>query len=204
MQKIDLEGKLSSKNTIIVLVSILIFVFIGMIALAAGHIVFLDKQRAEITNTADFRVTNPQMLIYVYEDGEANINFDEIVKVNKGATFVLTKIIDEDGTVSPSASNIVCVSTKSTRVVMVKITSPSKSKKIDYRITLVPQSLASNVINVQLGDGILNGEILNTYSGQNDIVLPDATRYYTPLRAMRLPISFWVGTPQKIIKRVRK
>lgn len=196
MQKFDLKGKLSSKNTIIVLVSILIFVFVGMIAIAGGHMLYLDKQRAEITNTADFRIVNPQMLVYIYEDGEVSINFDEVVKVNRGATFAITKIIDEDGTVSPPINNTISVATKPTRVVMARITSPSKTKKIDYRITLVPKSLSNNVLNVQIGEGKLNGEILSNYSGQNDIILPDATKYYTSPEGDELEYEFlgWYTT----------
>lgn len=178
MQKTDLRVKLSKKNTIIILASILVVVLVGMIAIAAGHITYLDKQKAQITNTADFSVISPQMFVYVYEDGTKTVDFDEIIKVNNKATFTLTKIIDEDLTVSKPTSNKVIVTTNPTRVVVVQVQSPSKNKTLDYRITVVSKSLSGNTINAQLGDAYLNGGFINNYSGQNDIILPSPIKNY--------------------------
>lgn len=179
MSKINLNDKLSKKSTVIVLVSILVFVLIAMVAIAAGHNVYLDNQKAQITNVSDFRLINPQMLIYVYPDEDTSVDFNKIIQVNKKATFSLVKIIDEDGTVSPPQSSVVSVSEKPTRDVVVRVKSPSKTKTVDYRITLVSKALSGNVINAQIGDAILNGEILSNYSGLNDVVLPTPTKTYT-------------------------
>ncbi len=197
MSKTNWNDKLSKKSTVIVLVSILIFLVIAMAALALGHVAYLDNQKAQVTNLNDFRVINPQMLIYVYPDGDTSVDINKIVEVNKKATLSIVKIIDEDGTISPPASSVINVSEKPTRDVVIRIKSPSKTKIIDYRITLVSKALSGNIINAQLGDAVLNGDILSNYSGINDVVLPKPTKTYVSPDGEELYYTFmgWYTSP---------
>ncbi len=197
MSKINLNDKLSKKSSAIVLVCILVFILIAMIAIAAGHTAYLSNQKAQITNVSSFRLINPQMMVFVYPDGDTSVDIDKIVEVNKKATFSLVKIIDEDGTISPPQSSVISVSEKPTRDVIVRVKSPSKTKTVDYRITLVSKALSGNVINAQIGDALLNGEILSNYSGLNDVVLPNPTKTYISPEGDELDYTFlgWYTSP---------
>lgn len=181
MRENTLNVKVSKKTAAIVVVSVVLVLIIALIGAIAGHTVYLNNQKAFIVNyNTDFIATTPQTLTYYYKDGENKVEFSQIVKVSEGASFSLTKIIDEDGTVSKPEGTVVDVSAKSQRLAVVQVVSASGKKSTDYRITVAPQSSRGNTVDFNVPDDALDlDDIFFTYSGDYDMTLPTPVKSYT-------------------------
>lgn len=181
MRENTLNVKVSKKTAAIVVVSVVLVLIIALIGAIAGHTVYQNNQKAFIVNyNTDFIATTPQTLTYYYKDGEKKVDFSQIVKVSEGASFYLTKIIDEDGTVSKPEGTVVDVSAKSQRLAVVHVVSASGKKATDYRITIAPQSSKGNIVDFNVPDDALDlDDIFFTYSGEYDMVLPTPVKSYT-------------------------
>ena len=171
----------SKKTAAVIVVSVILVLIVALIGAIAGHTVYLNNQRAFIVNyNTDFVATTPQTLTYYYKDGDEKVDFSRIVKVSDGASFSLTKIIDEDGTVSKPEGKTVDVSVKSQRLAVVQVVSASGKKTTDYRITVAPQSARGNTVDFNVPDDALDlDDIFFTYSGEYDMVLPTPVKSYT-------------------------
>ena len=171
----------SKKTAAVIVVSVILVLIVALIGAIAGHTVYLNNQKAFIVNyNTDFVATTPQTLTYYYKDGDEKVDFSRIVKVSDGASFSLTKIIDEDGTVSKPEGKTVDVSVKSQRLAVVQVVSASGKKTTDYRITVAPQSSKGNTVDFNVPDDALDlDDIFFTYSGEYDMVLPTPVKSYT-------------------------
>ena len=171
----------SKKTAAVIVVSVILVLIVALIGAIAGHTVYLNNQKAFIVNyNTDFVATTPQTLTYYYKDGDEKVDFSRIVKVSDGASFSLTKIIDEDGTVSKPEGTVVDVSAKSQRLAVVQVVSASGKKSTDYRITVAPQSSRGNTVDFNVPDDALDlDDIFFTYSGDYDMELPTPVKSYT-------------------------
>lgn len=181
MEEIKTKKKISKKTAIVIIAVAVAVALVAVIGGVAGHSAYENKQKAFIENyDVDFTATTPQTLLYYYEDGSANVDLSKVVKVSKGASFSVTKIQDEDGTVNKPDGYIIDVSVKKQRLAVVKVVSASGKKNTDYRITVAPESAHGNVIDYNAGGGKIDlDDIFLNYSGQSDIVLPTPVKSFT-------------------------
>jgi len=192
--KVDLSKPLSRKATVAVIITVIVVVLAAIGGVVGGHYAYENNQQAIITNMwgASFSVESPLELIYFYDDTLLSVDLNKALVVSKGASFGVTKLIDENGNVFASTGNIVDVSTKRQRLAMVRVVSKSGKKKTDYRVKLVPESERSNVIK-------FNGASLSSqyYSGSIDIKLPEPTRTYLDYTGAETAYKFlgWYTTP---------
>lgn len=175
-------GKKINKKTVVAI--IIVTVCVAIIALSAGiagHTTYVKNSEALITNyNTDFKATTPQTLVYVYEDGSQEIDMSKIIKLSEGATFSVEKIQDEDSTVTKGNGTVIDLSVHAQRLVAVRVVSKNGVGTTDYRITLVPESAANNVVDFNVSDDAIDpDDIFYHYSGECDINLPTPTKVYT-------------------------
>ncbi len=98
----DLNKKLSQKGAVIAIVLITLFVVAGIVGSIVGHVFYLSKQKAEITNysvseSASLRLRNNGTLVYRYEEGETSVDLNRVLTLSKGASLRIIMATDVDG-----------------------------------------------------------------------------------------------------------
>lgn len=193
------NARISRKSAAIVVIAVVVFLLAAVTALIVGHGAYLDGQQALITNyNTAFKATTPQTLVYLYEDGLERVDLAEAIEVSKGAKFSVTKIQDEDGTVSKASGTVIDVSVKPQRLAVVNVVSASGSRSTDYRITVAPLSAENNVIDYNAGGGEIDlDDIFFNYSGQLDVTLPTPVKTFTGASGNTVNFDFegWYTTP---------
>ncbi len=181
MKENTAKNRIPKKTAVIILIAVVAVALIAISAGVAGHTVYLNNQKALITNEdTDFSVTSPHTLTYYYANGVKSVDLNGIVEVSKGASFSVIKLKDEDGSVVKPDGNTVDVSVKSQRLAQVKVVSKSGKASTDYRITVAPKSTEGNVISYNVGGGTLDlDEVLTHYSGETDVDLPTPVKTFT-------------------------
>ena len=167
-----------NKTAWIIIISVIAFVILAMVAIALGHSLYSARQEAIITDYGSLEVSDSG-LIYRYADELKSVDITGAFKVSSGANYEITKITDEDGTVTRGEGKVIDLSDSTQRIATVEVTSASKKNTNDYKITFIPKSCENNVITYSLGGGAIEGDYLSSYSGGYDIVLPTPTKTYT-------------------------
>lgn len=193
------NAKISKKAVGIIVISVIVFLLAAITATIAGHTVYENRQEALITNyNTDFKATTPQTLIYLYDDGLTRVDLANAIEVSKGATFSVTKIQDEDGTVTKANGTIIDVSAKPQRLAVVNVVSASGKKSTGYRITVAPESAENNVIDYNTANGELDlNDVFFNYSGEYDLTLPTPVNTYTGASGNTVNFEFqgWYTSP---------
>ena len=137
MKKIDLNERLSPRNTMIAVLAILLAVTIGFTVAVLWHQTYLKNRKAEITNIANrpleeqlfaYNETSP---VYVYKAGTTSVALADVIEVSKGATYSVTKVLNTSLDVLPIAVTF-DVSEGQTYYVFIKVVSEGHTRVRDY------------------------------------------------------------------------
>jgi len=198
MEETKTRKKISKKTAVVIIVAAVCVAIIAISAVVAGHTVYVKDSEALITNVEDFRVDRPQFYTYVYKDGLKSLDFSEVIKVSKGASFYIDKIQDEDEKVTKAEGTVLDLSVHSQRLAVVRVVSKNGVGKTDYRITVVPKASENNVIDFNVTDAEIDpDDIVLNYSGEVDVVLPVPKKEYKALSGNTYNYEFlgWYTSP---------
>jgi uncharacterized repeat protein (TIGR02543 family) len=174
-----LNTKVSKRSSLIIVISIIVFVLVAMIGIAAGHVAYENSRQTKITNLSDFTQSAPNIYIYGYTDGKQTVNIGEIIEVSENATFQVLNVKEKVGDteyniIDLTGSLDIDVSDDVAKYVTVEV--DNKYESTQYMLILVSELNEANTI---LAHNIaIDGNFLDVYNTTIDYVLPEPSKTY--------------------------
>ncbi len=139
--KINLNGKLSKKGTIIALALVAAFVLAGIVGAVVGHKSYIDKQGAEIVNApftegVSLRRRADMTYVYVYEENAESVDVTKVLELSKGASMRVQKVVNESGVALPTHS-VINVKENRHSFVLLQVTSDGGAHVRSYVLEIV-------------------------------------------------------------------